>query len=143
MMTLSRPRVVCLCGSTKFKDDFIELNKIRTLAGEIVLTVGTFGHADGEEHSKDQKAVLDTVHLAKIDLADIIIVVNTNGYVGESTTREIAYAQSQGKGMFFAYQYLAQFGNGRTFAWRPVYHVWNPISPVLGIPTDGVNEVPA
>ncbi len=89
--------IVTLCGSTKFKEQFLEEQKRLTLEGKIVISVGVFCHEDPEEISKDQKTMLDKIHLKKIDLADSIYVIDMNKYIGESTSREIAYAESQGK----------------------------------------------
>lgn len=90
--------IITLCGSTRFKDEFIEAQKNLTLAGNIVITVGLFGHSGDEEVWKPGvKAMLDDMHLRKIDLADEIFVINVNGYIGESTKREITYAKSAGK----------------------------------------------
>lgn len=96
---LARPRVVTLCGSTRFKQAFIEANFRETMAGRIVLTVGWYSHADAETYTPtpEEKRRLDALHLAKIDLSDEILVINVGGYVGESTAREIAHARSLGK----------------------------------------------
>jgi hypothetical protein len=104
-----RPRIVCLCGSTKFKAEFIEWNSKLTIAGEIVLSVGMFGHADFPDedwfakHAKT-KTRLDELHKRKIDLADYIFVLNVGGYIGESTASEIAYAQSIGRTVQYLHQ---------------------------------------
>lgn len=91
-------RIVTLCGSTRFKDEFLKVQKELTLKGYIVNSVGLFGHSGDDEVLDDGvKEMLDEMHLAKIDMADEIFVVNPSGYVGESTSREIAYARSQGK----------------------------------------------
>ena len=94
-----RPRIVCLCGSTKFKQQFIEANFRETMAGAIVLTVGWFGHTDAEVYtpSDEEKYQLDELHKRKIDLADEILVINVGGYVGPSTRSEIEYARRVGK----------------------------------------------
>lgn len=89
--------VICLCGSTKFKDEFIALNKKLTLQGNIVLTCGFFAHADDEPITDEQKKALDELHKRKIDLADIVFIINVDGYVGESTRSEIEYAAQQKK----------------------------------------------
>ena len=93
----SAPTIVCLCGSTKFKEAFLDAAKSETLDGRIVLSVGFFGHADGITLSSEHKAKLDILHLRKIDLADEVLVVNVGQYIGESTQREIEYARSTGK----------------------------------------------
>lgn len=88
-----RPEIVCLCGSTRFEETFHAENRRLTLAGAIVLTVGVFGHDDEETVTADQKARLDALHKRKIDLADRVHVLNVDGYVGESTRSEVAYAR--------------------------------------------------
>lgn len=91
--------VTTLCGSTKFKKEFIEENFRLTRAGELVFSVSWFSHADGEVHTPDQeeKDLLDNVHMGKIDHSRGIYVVNVGGYIGASTRREIAYAIATGK----------------------------------------------
>ena len=90
-------KVVTLCGSTKFKEQFIEAQKRLTLEGCIVISVGLFGHSgDMEVWTEGTKAMLDDMHMRKIDMADEIFVINVGGYIGESTRREIVYATSKG-----------------------------------------------
>ncbi|ADB31264.1 hypothetical protein Kfla_2185 [Kribbella flavida DSM 17836] len=93
-------RIVTICGSTRFRDAMASVNRQLTLAGYIVLAPGVFVH-DGDQVSDDAKARLDRLHLAKIDLADCVYVVNPGGYVGDSTRREIEYAASTGKTVWF------------------------------------------
>ena len=88
--------VVCLCGSTRFRAEIVEANRLLTLEGHIVLAPGVFGH-DGDPITDDEKAKLDALHLRKIDMAEQVIVIATGGYIGESTRREIVYAESTGK----------------------------------------------
>ena len=91
-------KIVTLCGSTRFKEQFIEAQKRLTLEGSIVISVGLFGHSGDEEVWKPgTKEMLDDMHLRKIDMADEIYVINVGGYIGESTKREIAYAVKTGK----------------------------------------------
>lgn len=91
-------RVITLCGSTRFKDDYLRVQKELTLAGNIVISVGLFGHqGDDEVWEEGVKEMLDEMHLAKIDMADEIFVINPGGYIGASTKREIAYASAKGK----------------------------------------------
>ena len=101
---MSRPTIVCLCGSTRFTEAFRAANLNETLAGRIVLTVGcdtksdldAFGHLTPDAFAQ-LKAQLDELHKRKIDLADEIFVLNVNDYIGESTRSEIAYASAHGK----------------------------------------------
>lgn len=91
-------KIITLCGSTRFKKEFIEVQKNLSLQGNIVISVGLFGHSgDNEVWKPGIKEMLDDMHLRKIDLADEIFVINVGGYIGESTKREIAYAQKTGK----------------------------------------------
>ena len=90
--------VICLCGSTRFKDEFLEAQKIATLKGCIVLSVGLFGHSgDNEVWDGNTKQMLDDLHKAKLLLADGIYVINKNGYIGESTKSEIEFAKKNNK----------------------------------------------
>lgn len=94
--------VVTLCGSTRFKNEFIEVQKKLTLEGKIVISVGLFGHSgDDEVWTKGTKDMLDDMHKRKIDMADSIFVLNKDGYIGESTRGEIDYARKTGKAVLY------------------------------------------
>lgn len=98
-------KVITLCGSTRFKDAFMEAQKKLTLEGNIVISVGLFGHSGDSEvwegMSEDTltqtKLMLDDMHKRKIDMADEIFVINVGGYIGMSTKSEIDYANATGK----------------------------------------------
>ena len=91
-------KIITLCGSTKFKEQYLEAQKRLTIEGNIVISVGLFGHSgDDEVWTEGTKAMLDDMHKRKIDLADEIFVVNVDGYIGESTRSEIEYAKANGK----------------------------------------------
>ena len=92
-----RPEIVTVCGSTRFADETRKVIADLEREGVAVFSVGFFAHAEGVELSIQEKAELDVLHLRKIDLSDAIFVVNPGGYVGESTMREIVYAESLGK----------------------------------------------
>ena len=89
-------KIVTLCGSTRFKEQFMEVQKRLTLEGYIVISVGLFGHS-GDEWKPGTKEMLDDMHKRKIDMADEIFVINVGGYIGESTRSDIAYAEKTGK----------------------------------------------
>lgn len=93
----TKPKVVCLCGSTRFDKAFKDAMREETLAGRIVLTVGLLGHHEGLDMNGPVKKMLDELHLRKIDLADEVLVLNVGGYIGESTGREVQYTKSLGK----------------------------------------------
>ena len=90
--------VITLCGSTRFKEQFLEAQKRLTLEGNIVISVGLFGHSgDNEVWTEGTKEMLDDMHKRKIDMADEIFVINVGGYIGSSTRSEIEYATATGK----------------------------------------------
>jgi len=103
----ARPKIVVLCGSTRFYREFQRANYEETMAGRIVLSVGFYPGALADEHGEergctpDQKVALDDLHLHKIDLADESFILNVSGYIGESTRRELAYTIWRGKGLRF------------------------------------------
>lgn len=98
-------KVITLCGSTRFKDAFMEAQKRLSLQGNIVISVGLFGHAGDDEVWEgmpedtltETKRMLDDMHKRKIDMADEIFVINVGGYIGSSTRAEIEYARCTGK----------------------------------------------
>jgi len=91
-------KVITLCGSTRFKEEFMKVQKELTLQGNIVISVGLFGHSgDDEVWTEGTKEMLDDMHKRKIDMADEIFVINVGDYIGSSTRREIEYAEKHGK----------------------------------------------
>lgn len=91
--------VITLCGSSKFKDEFIRLNEEFTLQGFVVISLGLFGHADnkfGNILTPEKKILLDDIHKQKIDMADVVFIVNVDNYIGDSTRNEIEYTESLG-----------------------------------------------
>ena len=105
---IGKYKVITLCGSTKFKDEFLQAQKQLTLEGNIVISVGLFGHADsefGNVITPEIKVMLDDIHKRKIDMSDEIYVINKNGYIGESTKGEIDYAIKTGKGVNYLEYY--------------------------------------
>jgi hypothetical protein len=95
------PKVITLCGSTRYRADFERAQRAWTAAGYIVLTVGWFAHDETGKHKEDvigeeAAAQLDELHKQKIDLSDEVLVINTNGYAGASTAGEIRYAFETG-----------------------------------------------
>ena len=98
-------KVITLCGSTRFREQFMQVQKDLTLQGNIVISVGLYGHAGDSEvwENMDEgtltktKEMLGDMHKRKIDMADEIFVVNVGGYIGDSTKSEIKYAHENGK----------------------------------------------
>lgn len=103
--------VVTLCGSTRFKDDFIKAQEFLTLTGHIVISVGLFGHADNKFDTvitPEVKDMLDDIHKRKIDMSDSIYVINRDDYIGESTRSEIEYAISTGKRVEYMFEHTEE-----------------------------------
>lgn len=102
------PVVVCLCGSTRFHEAFQQANYQETMKGNIVLTIGCDMKSDNDLFSElsqhelnEVKAKLDMLHLRKIDMADEVLILNVDGYIGKSTAKELAYAKAFGKQIRF------------------------------------------
>ena len=110
--------VITLCGSTRFEAEFAEVNQRLTVDGLVVISLGMFGLPDLPGYdwttdSSDLKGRLGGVHLQKIRMADEVYVVDPGGDLGESTRREIAYAESLGKPVrYLSRERLARTGNG-------------------------------
>lgn len=106
-----KPEKICLCGSTKFKKEFIDVNAHLTMLGHIVTSVGFFSHEfdtlmntvskEDDILDKNAKYYLDALHMTKVMEADSIFVINKDGYIGESTSREIYLAMLLGKNLYF------------------------------------------
>lgn len=98
-------KVITLCGSAKFKDEFLKVQSELSLKGNIVISIGVFISDDeaeiwnnmDEKTLKETKEMLGYIHKRKIDMADEIFVINVNGYIGESTRSEIEYAKKNNK----------------------------------------------
>lgn len=89
--------IVCMCGSTKFKQAWIAENARLTGEGNIVLAVGLWGHHERVSPDDATKAMLDDLHKRKIDLCDWVWVLDVEGYIGSSTRSEIEYATKLGR----------------------------------------------
>lgn len=98
-----KPKVVCLCGSTRFYEEFAQTNLELTLQGYIVLSIGCDTHHVDAQYTDEQKRALDRLHKYKIHLADEVLVLNKHGYIGSSTRSEINYAQHLGKPVRYKY----------------------------------------
>lgn len=99
---IGKYKVVTLCGSTKFKKEFIDTLRRLTLEGYVVLLPGVYAHS-GDNLTSEDKLMLDDMHKRKIDMSDEIYVINKNDYIGDSTNSEIEYAKAQGKPVTYMY----------------------------------------
>lgn len=91
--------IITLCGSLRFEEDFRKWDERLTLAGHTVFTVSVYPSYKGEKNWYDEatKAKLDAAHKRKIDISDMILVLNRDGYIGDSTASEIQHARNAGK----------------------------------------------
>lgn len=122
----SRPKIVCLCGSSRFVDRMAVLAWELEKQGAIALGINLLPqwyqgvHPDHQAEHESAKEKLDELHLRKIDLADLVLVCNFDGYIGESTKNEIAYARKQGK----AWRFLECQWGDRFICWEE--HPYDP-----------------
>lgn len=108
---MSKTKIVCLCGSTRFTEIMLIKQWELTKQGYIVLSwcalPDSYFKGEDRHHIGDQegvKEIVDEVHLRKIDLADEVFVLNVGGYIGESTGNEIMYAKEKRKKIKFLEQ---------------------------------------
>src|SRR3954471_23132690 len=110
-------KVIALCGSTRYEAEFAEVNQQLTMQGCVVISLGMFSLPDLPGYdwtadSSDLKGLLAGVHFQKIRMADEVYIVDPGGYIGESTRREIAYAESLGKPVrYLSRERLARTGD--------------------------------
>ena len=104
----NRPEVVCMCGSSRFVETMAVLAWEFEKDGKIVLSLhllpqwytdakGQLANCDHQAEAEGVADAMDELHFRKIEMADTVFVVNVDGYIGKSTTREIAHATQLGK----------------------------------------------
>jgi len=95
--------VICLCGSSRFLEEFNDANRQLSVQGWIVLTICIqTSEATGDIlNTPLNKQNLDALHLKKIDLADAVFVLNVGKYMGPSTISEVDHAVTTGKQVFY------------------------------------------
>lgn len=95
---INNRKIITLCGSTRFKDQFIETQKKLTLEGNVVLSLCIFSHSEiGVILSEDTIKMLSDIQNCQIDMCDELFVINVGRYIGDSTREEIEYAVKSGK----------------------------------------------
>jgi hypothetical protein len=97
--------LITLCGSTKFKEEFEEVNRVLELNDWIVLTVASYYHSEKDGGLRNwieqNKKQLDALHLVKIELSQAIVVIDIDRYIGESTRSEIQHAKELEKPVYY------------------------------------------
>ena len=94
-------KVITVCGSYKFKKEMVEITEKMTLQGNCVLMPNELTRKNKEEYNEEEVRIIGGMHKEKIKLSDAIIVVDVNGYIGESTKNEIEYAKSLNKEILY------------------------------------------
>lgn len=89
-------KIVTLCGSLKFQKEMMEVAEKMARKGFCVLTP-VFPVLENDPITEEQLQKMKVAHFKRIELSDAILVVNINHYIGNSTNREIEYAQKLGK----------------------------------------------
>ena len=102
-MSNGKYKVITMCGSTKFKEEFEKCIRQLTLEGNIVINISTFWRGESRELNDEVIKMFQDMHFARIDMADAIAVVNYDDYIGESTSKEIEYATEHGKEIIYMY----------------------------------------
>ena len=93
-------KVITLCGSLKFKKEMMIIAEKMALKGNCILTP-VYPTSENYERTEEQLSMLKEEHFKKIELSDSILVVNVNGYIGNSTKLEIEYAKKLGKEIMY------------------------------------------
>ena len=96
--------IITLCGSTRFLKEFNMVSLELTLSDYIILSVGAFLHSDSDlkdRITEKDKERLDALHKEKIEMSQSVVILNKNGYVGQSTTSEILHAISLRKDIYW------------------------------------------
>jgi hypothetical protein len=114
-MNQKKPKVICLCGSTRFTEQMLVKQWELTKQGNIVLSwcalPNSYFQTEDTHHIGDQegvKEIVDEVHKRKIDISDEVFVLNIDGYIGDSTKSEIEYAKSISKPVSYLVKVLSK-----------------------------------
>jgi hypothetical protein len=125
---------ITLCGSTRFQDAFRDWDVILTKAGHVVYTLCRSGAVS---ISAEDKRRYDLIHLKKITESDAILVLNVDGYYGDSVTREIEWARMHDKAVYWLI--------AKPLAGEPALgvSVWRLYSLFDGVPINAVSNMAA
>ena len=104
--------IICLCGSTRFKESFEKLGAILSLEGHIVLSPKVFTHADGVVLPSDAESILLNSSKNKISMADAVyFITGENEYIGQAGYQEICYARKLDKPItYFSNKRIDEYG---------------------------------
>lgn len=91
-------KVVTICGSMKFKDKMMEVARDLEIKNKYVVIQCVYSN---DRFNEEEQVLLADLHYKKIDISDVIYVVNVDGYIGTSTKKEIEYAKSLNKKIIY------------------------------------------
>lgn len=91
-------KVVTICGSMRFKDKMMEVAKELEIKNKYIVIQCVY---TTDKFSEEEQQILADLHYKKIEISDAIYVVNVNGYIGKSTSKEIEQAKKLGKEIMY------------------------------------------
>lgn len=94
-------KVITVCGSYKFKKEMVEIAEKMTLEGNCMIMPNDLTKTGKDSYTEDEILMIDKMHKEKIRISDAILVVDVNGYIGNSTKSEIEYAKSLNKEILY------------------------------------------
>lgn len=97
---MAKPKVVTLCGSKKFSDEFLKVKELLTRRGDVVL-MPIFDIDLHLEENPNMIEKLHKIHDQKILMSDFIIVISIGGYIGDDTDHEIKFAKWNDKQVLY------------------------------------------
>ncbi len=95
-------KIITVCGSLRFYKEMMEITEKIELEGNLMLVpIYNPARPNKDDFTEEEALMLDKMHKERIKLADAILVVNVNGYIGNSTNKEIEYAKSLDKEVIY------------------------------------------
>lgn len=95
-------KIITICGSMKFINEMMEISEKIELEGNCMLMpIYSPARPNKDAFTKEEILILDKMHRERIKLSDAILVVNVNGYIGDSTKSEIEFAKSLNKEIIY------------------------------------------
>lgn len=95
-------KIITVCGSLKFYKEMMEITEKVELQGNCMLVpIYNPAKPNKDDFTEEEALILDKMHKERIKLADAILVVNVNDYIGNSTKNEIELAKSLNKEILY------------------------------------------
>ena len=95
-------KVITVCGSLRFYTEMMEVTEKMELEGNCMLVpIYNPSRPSKDAFTEEEALMLDKMHKERIKLADAILVVNVDGYIGNSTSKEIEFAKALNKEIMY------------------------------------------